>query len=113
MSARLHVCGSCASSSERAKGSLVPGARLVRGLRARLSGTAVEVVPERCLGPCDRPCSSVLDLGVRGVFLLVDLRPEHDLDRLVDAVRAAARGEVDLAAHRRLRARRIRGWDAP
>jgi hypothetical protein len=55
----------------------------------------------------------VLDLGVRGVFLLVDLRPEHDLDRLVDAVRAAARGEVDLAAHRRLRARRIRGWDAP
>lgn len=110
MSARLHVCASCASPLERAKGGMVPGARLVRALRARLAGGPIEVVAERCIGPCDRPCASVLDLGARGAFLLVDLRPDLDVDRIVEAAHAALRGDADPTAHRRLRARRIRDW---
>ncbi len=103
---RLHVCGSCATPRERARGGLLPGARLVRALRGSDLGLGVELVPEGCLGPCDSPCASVIDLGAGGAYVATDLR-ERDAATLVATARGLRVGDPRMP----LTLRRLRdGW---
>lgn len=103
---RLHGCVSCARPVERAGGGKLPGARLYSALRVEVRSSALELVPEKCIGPCDNRCALVFDGGPRCVVLVQDLEPELDLAILLRSLGSA---EAILAAFPG-RSRRMSDW---